>query len=64
MKYNISIAKNYLNASEIKKLESLTMLFLDYAKDMANEQQLMTMQKWTYINSKFYSKYIDNKIYF
>ena len=46
MKYDISIAKNYLNESEIKKLESLTMLFLDYAEDMANEQQLMTMQKW------------------
>ena len=46
MKYDISIAKNYLNESEIKKLESLTILFLDYAEDMANEQQLMTMQKW------------------
>ena len=32
--------------SEIKKLENLTTLFLDYAEDMANEQQLMTMQKW------------------
>lgn len=46
MRYDISIAKNYLNESEIKKLESLTILFLDYAEDMANEQQLMTMQKW------------------
>ena len=46
MKYDISIAKNYLNKQEIKKLESLTTLFLDYAEDMANEHNLMTMQKW------------------
>lgn len=46
MKYDLSIAKNYLNEEEIKKLESLTTLFLDYAEDMANEQNLMTMQKW------------------
>ena len=46
MKYDIGIAKNYLNEEEIKKLESLTTLFLDYAEDMASEQSLMTMQKW------------------
>ena len=46
MKYDISIAKNYLNEEEIKKLEHLTTLFLDYAEDMANEHNLMTMQKW------------------
>ena len=46
MKYDISVAKNYLNEEEIKKLESLTTLFLDYAEDMAREQNLMTMQKW------------------
>ena len=46
MKYDIGIAKNYLNDKEIKKLESLTTLFLDYAEDMANEHNPMTMQKW------------------
>ncbi len=46
MKYDISIAKNYLNEQEIKKLESLTTFFLDYAEDMVNEHNLMTMQKW------------------
>ena len=46
MKYDVSIAKNYLNEEEIKKLENLTTLFLDYAEDMANEHNLMTMQKW------------------
>ena len=46
MKYDVGIAKNYLNEEEIKKLENLTTLFLDYAEDMANEHNLMTMQKW------------------
>lgn len=46
MRYDVSVAKNYLNEDEIKKLESLTTLFLDYAEDMANEQNLMTMQSW------------------
>ena len=31
---------------KLKKLESLTTLFLDYAEDMANEHNPMMMQKW------------------
>ena len=45
-KYDVSIAKNYLNEDELKKLNNLTNLFLDYAEDMAEEQNLMTMQNW------------------
>ena len=45
-KYDVSIAKNYLNESELKKLNNLTNLFLDYAEDMAEEQNIMSMQKW------------------
>lgn len=45
-KYDVSIAKNYLNEEELKKLNNLTTLFLDYAEDMATEHNLMTMQKW------------------
>lgn len=45
-KYDVSIAKNYLNKDEIKKLERLTILFLDYAEDMVEEQQIMTMKDW------------------
>lgn len=52
MKYDISIAKNYLNEDEIKKLERLTISFLDYAEDMAYEHELMTMQKWINITDK------------
>lgn len=34
-KYDVGIAKNYLNEQELKKLNNLTTLFLDYAEDMA-----------------------------
>ena len=46
MKYDISIAKNYLNEEELKKLERLTISFLDYAEDMAEEHPVMTMTDW------------------
>lgn len=46
LKYDISIAKNYLNDNELKKLERLTISFLDYAEEMAEEQHLMTMSDW------------------
>lgn len=45
-KYDISIAKNYLNETEMKQLNNLTTLFLDYAESMAEENQVMTMKNW------------------
>lgn len=45
-KYDISIAKNYLYEDELKKLNNLTTLFLDYAETMAEEEQVMTMKDW------------------
>lgn len=45
-KYDISIAKNYLNEKELRKLNNLTTLFLDYAETMAEEEQVMTMKDW------------------
>lgn len=45
-KYDVSIAKNYLNEQELKKLNNLTNLFLDYAEDMAEDEKVMTMQDW------------------
>lgn len=45
-KYDISVAKNYLNENELKKLNNLTTLFLDYAETMAEEEQVMTMEDW------------------
>ena len=54
-KYDVRIAKNYLNEEELKKLNNLTALFLDYAEDMAEEQNIMTMQKWIDITDKLIS---------
>ena len=45
-KYDISVAKNYLNEEELRKLNSLTNLFLDYAESMAEDEQVMTMKDW------------------
>lgn len=45
-KYDVGIAKNYLDESELKKLNNLTNLFLDYAESMAEDNQVMTMKDW------------------
>ena len=60
-KYDVGIAKNYLSEEELKKLNNLTTLFLDYAEDMAEEQNIMTMQKWIDITDKLIS-FRDKKI--
>ncbi len=54
-KYDISVAKNYLSKDEIKKLESLTILFLDYAEDMTLESTVMTMKMWIEATDKLLS---------
>lgn len=46
MKYDINIAKNYLEKEELDKLNDLTNLFLDVAESEAKEQRLMTMKDW------------------
>lgn len=61
MKYDISVAKNYLSENELKKLERLTISFLDYAEDMAEEHQIMTMNDWINITDKLL-KFRDKKI--
>ena len=60
-KYDVGIAKNYLSEEELKKLNNLTTLFLDYAEDMAEEQNIMTMQKWIDITDKLIS-FRDKKV--
>ena len=61
MKYDISVAKNYLSENELKKLERLTISFLDYAEDMAEEHQIMTMNDWINITDKLL-RFIEKKI--
>ena len=46
MKYDISIAKNYLEKDELDKLNDLTNLFLDIAETEAKEHKNMTMNNW------------------
>ena len=45
-KYDVSIAKNYLQKEELEKLNDLTNLFLDVAETEAKEQKTMTMNDW------------------
>ncbi len=46
LKYDVGIAKNYLNKDELKKLNDLTELFLNIAQTEAEEQKVMKMGDW------------------
>ena len=46
LKSDVSIAKNYLNESEIKKLNNLVNLFLDIAENNADRKIPMYMNDW------------------
>ncbi len=45
-KSDVVIAKNYLNEKEIKGLERIVTMFLDYAENQASRQIAMKMQDW------------------
>ncbi len=60
-KYDVTIAKNYLNEEELNKLNRLTLAFLDYAEDMAYEHKIMTMQDWINATDKLL-KFREKKI--
>ena len=45
-KYDVSVAKNYLNKEELEKLNDLTNIFLVFAEDEAKERHVMTMKDW------------------
>ncbi len=46
LKSDISIAKNYMTEKEIKGLERIVTMFLDYAENQAARQIPMKMQDW------------------
>lgn len=46
LKSDVSIAKNYLQAKEIKELESIVSMYLDYAENQAARQIPMKMSGW------------------
>ena len=45
-KYDVIIAKNYLNEEETNNLKDLTNLFLVFAEDEAKQRHIMTMKEW------------------
>jgi hypothetical protein len=46
LKTDIKIAKNYLSEKEIKQLERIVAMYLDFAENQAERQIPMTMQDW------------------
>ncbi len=47
IKTDVSIAKNYLTEKEIKALDRITTMYLDYAEDQAEQSIPMTMEDWS-----------------
>lgn len=45
-KYDVSIAKNYLEEDELRALERIVTMYLDYAEYQAGRNIPMTMQDW------------------
>jgi len=46
LKSDVSVAKNYLNEKEIKELERIVSMYLDYAENQAAKQIPMKMADW------------------
>lgn len=55
LKRDIGIAKNYLNENEIKRLNRLVTMFIDYAELMAEDEVLMSMRDWLEQTDQFLS---------
>lgn len=45
---DVTIAKNYLSQEELEELNSIVVMFLDYAENQAKRQRLMGMDDWAY----------------
>lgn len=45
-KYDVDIAKNYLNEKELKNLNRIVTMYLDYAEMQAENHNAMTMSDW------------------
>ena len=46
-KQDIGIAENYLNADEIKDLNEMVTMYLDYAERQARQRKTVTMEQWS-----------------
>ena len=45
-KQDVAIAKNYLNADEIRDLNEIVTMYLDYAERQARQRKTITMEQW------------------
>ena len=45
-KQDVAIAKNYLSADEIKDLNEIVTMYLDYAERQARQRKTVTMEQW------------------
>jgi len=45
-KTDIAVAKNYLSESELKELNLIVTMYLDYAEDQARRHKAVTMSEW------------------
>lgn len=52
-KYDVSVAKNYLNENELEQLSRIVSSYLDYAESMAMRHIPMTMADWEERLNKF-----------
>ncbi len=51
-KKDVDIAKNYLNEDEMKELNRVITMYLDFAEDQARRHNPMYMKDWeTYLNN-------------
>jgi len=46
-KQDVAIAKNYLRAEEIKDLNEIVTMYLDYAERQARQRKTVTMEQWS-----------------
>ena len=46
MATDVVVAKNYLTKEELKSLERIVTMYLDYAEDQAERHIPMTMEDW------------------
>lgn len=52
-KADTKVAKNYLNQDEIRELNRLSTMYLDFAQDRAERRQQTTMQDWVKYTDQF-----------
>ncbi|MEI6805482.1 MAG: virulence RhuM family protein [Myxococcaceae bacterium] len=43
---DVTVAKNYLNQSEVDELNRIVVMYLDYAEDQARHRKALTMAEW------------------